>query len=598
MPKVDLTTITNDAAAVELMLNFLYSGEATINSENVEPVLKVASFFMISELRDICTDFMERNLDLDTCLKYFLLSIDHMIPEVGERLAQTVKSRFHDHLIFENQSLEITPDQLLYLIQNYQIFENCSTADILVYVHNWVEFGESEAHELLGCDIIESVYTRGKKLQNVEEDLDTKTSESYEMLKTTIDIDKPKSVFHEKLKRIITKCSTQSKSETKVLRSLTSRSPKSESVVIAISPKQNLIELVDSEESHITFHNFQEDAAVFDVCVYIPRSRCWYYLHEGRLNNCFDQLGIEDSDLIYSLSRDNLFCVFPNDEFVKVFHLNDFSWTEINYVDREPSDTDFEMSGNDYGIFADNQTFYLLLRIAVYTSLDHENVVQIYFRCFKLTTDNRWQFIFSTPRINTDYQFGSFAAAFTSKTNEMMIVYKLSGELHVFIAEIDGDTVSKPIVYMITDHRDDVGLCNELHILENRGHFVILSLILTETGLAHVTCCFKYKFQSRLLTPVTDTFLDADPKDFAWCLSKRYPCEYKYSACDKNSLWLFGGSKDHGSSLIEVSIDNKGKLVYQPHKPPPFCVVTALAAGTINSAYLTSLKTVTRYLRD
>ena len=605
MPQVDLSAITDDIAAVKLMLNFLYTGEVTIDSTNVEPILKVSSFFMITELRDLCTDFMEKNLALDTCLKYFLLSVDHMIPEIGKKLEQTVKSRFHDYLIFDSQSLEITPDQLLYLIQNCSIFENCSIADILVYVHHWVESGKSEAHELLGCDILELVSSRGRKVQNIDMELDTESNESFERLRKDLDYDEPKTVFHDKLKRIITKCFTKSNSETKVLRPLTSRSPKpstasniqpeSEDVLITISPKQNLRELVDRDESHMVFHSVHESEAVFDLCVYIPRTRSWHYLHEGLLNY-FDLLCNEDNDLSYCLSRDKLCCVYTNEEVINMLHLNALTWTTVDYQHREPSDTDLEMSGNDFCVCMDDQILYLLLKVSVYANEDHEDVVEVYFKCFKLTPENSWIFVFSTPRINTKVHFGSCAATISSKSKELMILYNTWDVLHVFIAEIDSETTSNQTVHYFTEQNDDVTLCNNLHILESRGHFFLLTSSLTCKGLARVTCCFKYKYQSRQLDPVLDTSLNVDDKTFKYNKSNSYPCIYNYSMCHKNSLWLFGGTRDHGSSLIEVSIDNKGKLVYQCHKPPPYSCVTTVVAGRIDSACLTSLKTITKYL--
>ena len=603
MPQVDLSAITDDIAAVELMLNFLYTGEVTIDVKNVEPILKVSSFFMITELRDLCTHFMEKNIALDKCLKYFLLSVDHMIPEIGKKLEQTVKSRFHDYLIFDSQSIEITPDQLLYLIQSCQIFENCSNVDILVYVHHWVESGKSEAHELLGCDILELVCSRGREVQNVYVDLDTESSESFERLRTDLDCAEPKSVFHDKLKRIATKCFTKSKSETKVLHPLKSRSPKpskasniqseSEDVLITISPKQNLRELVDRGESVI--HCVREDETVFDMCVYIPRTRSWHYLHKGLSKDFFQKICYGDTSLTHCLSGDKLTFLFPFKEKIEILHLNEFKWTTIDYKHIEPSGTDLETYDSEFCLCTNKQVLYLLLIVNVFSN-EVDDVFQIYFKCFRLTPENNWLFMFNTPRINTDDQYGPFTATISPKSNEMVILYVNSDELHTFVSEIDSDNVSNSKVHHFARQSDDVFLCDGLHILESRGHFFLLTSFFTSKASARVTCSFKYKYLSRQLDPVLDTSLNVDDKALQFSIYKRYPCEYKYSACDKNSLWLLSGTEDHGSSLIEVSIDNKGKLVYQCHKPPPFSRVIAIVPGTIDSACLTPLKTITKYL--
>lgn len=134
LPNVDLSSVTTDVDAVEAVVNFLYTGEINIDDDNLETVLKVSSFLLISQLRKYCIDYIVERLNLNTCLKYFMLSVEHTILDVEKKVCHTVKSRFHDYLIFQKVALGLSPEQLLYLIDKLSIFEHCGVTDILQYV--------------------------------------------------------------------------------------------------------------------------------------------------------------------------------------------------------------------------------------------------------------------------------------------------------------------------------------------------------------------------------------------------------------------------------------------------------------------------------
>ncbi|GFR31191.1 kelch-like protein 18 [Trichonephila clavata] len=51
-----------DPEALELLINFAYSGKVVINTSNVQSLLVGASFLQVDKVRDACCDFMKKRL--------------------------------------------------------------------------------------------------------------------------------------------------------------------------------------------------------------------------------------------------------------------------------------------------------------------------------------------------------------------------------------------------------------------------------------------------------------------------------------------------------------------------------------------------------
>ena len=98
-----------------------------------------------------------------------------MFDDLEKKLKHTVKSRFHDWIIFEKSSLEISPEHLQCLMKECGIFEYCSVADILQFVNDWAKTGQSLAHELLGCKILDSLSTVNKQVEIITDNLFVKS---------------------------------------------------------------------------------------------------------------------------------------------------------------------------------------------------------------------------------------------------------------------------------------------------------------------------------------------------------------------------------------------------------------------------------------
>ena len=153
-PVIDVSPATMDVDAVESVINYLYSGEISISNDNLEAIIKVASFFLRTDVKDFCCKFMLDTLDWTTSLKYNHLALDYGFPAVQQQNALIVKSRFHDSILSDNNFRDISPEQLKFLLSTSDIFENCAMVQVLKFVIGWVCAGKSEDHELVGGDIL------------------------------------------------------------------------------------------------------------------------------------------------------------------------------------------------------------------------------------------------------------------------------------------------------------------------------------------------------------------------------------------------------------------------------------------------------------
>ena len=157
--EVNLSDVTDDYECTAAVIDFLYTGEIEIDDEKLDGILKIGSFLLISLLRESCVKYIEKNLNFDTCIQYYLISVDYMLPDLVDKLSKTVSSRFHDCLIFKDSTISVSPKQLQYLVNKCDIFAHCSTTDIISFVYEWTVTDISEEKRQVGSDILDYVST-------------------------------------------------------------------------------------------------------------------------------------------------------------------------------------------------------------------------------------------------------------------------------------------------------------------------------------------------------------------------------------------------------------------------------------------------------
>lgn len=66
-----------------LVLNYMYTGEITINYSNVEDTLKFADTFIMTKLIEYCIEFLGTKLSLDNCLFTYFLTRRFKLKNLG-----------------------------------------------------------------------------------------------------------------------------------------------------------------------------------------------------------------------------------------------------------------------------------------------------------------------------------------------------------------------------------------------------------------------------------------------------------------------------------------------------------------------------------
>ena len=110
--EVDLSTIALDFESADAVVDFLYTGMIDIHDENLEAILKLATFLLIYPLKELCIKYMEQSCDLNLYMLYYLLCVDYMVADAEDIMIRTVKPRFHDWFINKNSTLVLSPYHL------------------------------------------------------------------------------------------------------------------------------------------------------------------------------------------------------------------------------------------------------------------------------------------------------------------------------------------------------------------------------------------------------------------------------------------------------------------------------------------------------
>ena len=610
-PEVDLSSVTDNVDSVEAVVNFLYTGKIKVDADNLAAILKISSYLLITKLHQFCIKYMLKKVDLDTCLQYFLLAVEYDIKEVVDKLKLTVTSRFHDWLIFIDSSLSLSSNQLLFLINECNIFEHCNIIDSLYFVINWIECGTSESHESLACDILDFVTAKEKQfVDNVYSCGYVK--EYLDQTQTMAELVTVGPRLRSKLKKALKMCSDLLERLPKQMTLCRLESPaqqcsldtsEKEDVLIVFSPKQCLKDLkkfpgkISDDEEDIP-----DGTAIYDVCAYIPKTQTWSYMGGGvaediNVMRFLTYSSVRIFPYRVCFFRNTLCVVYPLIRFIQLLNFVDFSCTAVDLVQILPDPASLERCGHRVLVCTDD-TLYLILTVRVYLQSEDISPTHIYFKCYRLTSENTWLHVFDTPRIDTRLEFEEVSIAISSVSKEMMIVHNGS-KLHVFVAVLSAKEPSAIEVEMFAKEsyisaREQQ---SHVHIIETKSHFHLLIVVFRkDENTALVSYRYRYKFSSSELESVEGCELTVNDFPTNDLSTFMFPCMARETTYGKRSMWMFCGTAEHGSSLVEVTVDENGKLVQYKHKPPPFSCVSVITVGQLSCHLLASRQPIFEYL--
>ena len=83
-----------DADAFQLILDYAYTGEVEVTTENVQDLLSAANFLQMANLRDACCEFLEAQLEPGNCLGIRSFADVHGCGELARRTDRFICQRF------------------------------------------------------------------------------------------------------------------------------------------------------------------------------------------------------------------------------------------------------------------------------------------------------------------------------------------------------------------------------------------------------------------------------------------------------------------------------------------------------------------------
>ena len=177
--EVDLTQSmqTENDSAFRQILEFMYSGDLEITTENAEDILRISDFLLIDDIKDYCRQFylQHGNLNLSNCICLSFLAEHHSLPDVAHMARNMVKARFHDHLVHSDCMLDIPEGCLFKLLHDKEITKFTSSDSLTQLVLRWVRFSRRDRQSamlpLLSCIQLQTLSQEVIKLLLQEDEI-------------------------------------------------------------------------------------------------------------------------------------------------------------------------------------------------------------------------------------------------------------------------------------------------------------------------------------------------------------------------------------------------------------------------------------------
>lgn len=126
-----------DSAAVELLIQYAYTGQITITPDNVQVLLPASSILQMQEVREACCRFLLRQLHPTNCLGIRSFADTHSCKELHLKSHVYALQNFQQ-VIATEEFLLLPFQEVKDLISNSQL-NISSEEDVFTAVLNWVK---------------------------------------------------------------------------------------------------------------------------------------------------------------------------------------------------------------------------------------------------------------------------------------------------------------------------------------------------------------------------------------------------------------------------------------------------------------------------
>lgn len=145
--QTEVTIRDMDEIAMELLIEFCYSARITVEESNVQSLLPAACLLQLTEIQDICCEFLRRQLDPSNCLGIRAFADTHSCLDLLRVADKYTQHNFQE--VMESEEFLLLPvPQLMDLISSDEL--NVRTEEqVFSAAMSWVKYNISERRQNL-----------------------------------------------------------------------------------------------------------------------------------------------------------------------------------------------------------------------------------------------------------------------------------------------------------------------------------------------------------------------------------------------------------------------------------------------------------------
>ncbi|KAJ8301287.1 hypothetical protein KUTeg_020274 [Tegillarca granosa] len=142
--------------ALKLIIDYMYTGNITVNKESVQDVVVLADLLQMSDLKKICCKYMETLLDVSNCLGVWDFSEKYSCTELLDKSLMLLKQRFLTVCQME-EFLLLSADKLKRVLGFQDLYLGIEgESSVLDAVFKWLEY-DTVNRITDFCDVIKLV---------------------------------------------------------------------------------------------------------------------------------------------------------------------------------------------------------------------------------------------------------------------------------------------------------------------------------------------------------------------------------------------------------------------------------------------------------
>ncbi len=166
---IDLSTALKSSSILQKLVDFMYTGSITLkcasrygspnpkevllDEETIEEILNGASLFLLERLKNYCGQFLLENLEPKNCIYFWALASKYQIKDLATICRQVAVSRFHDLLMFGDDTLNVSTAFLSTLFDDEDIMRNVDSVELAQFLHRWLEHDVERVEDI--CNLLE-----------------------------------------------------------------------------------------------------------------------------------------------------------------------------------------------------------------------------------------------------------------------------------------------------------------------------------------------------------------------------------------------------------------------------------------------------------